>query len=295
MGFVDYTSAGTYYWTVPTGVTSITAILVGGGAGGNGGGSDGGPGYVGYGGASGNAGQIRTNVVISVTPGTQLTIGVGNYGVGGHFTILSNRCNTNSWVGRNGGASGISGGASTQSATGGTANISCNGTSVYGQNGKNGYGSWPYSGFGSGSNGGSFGSGFGASGAGGGGGIEGEMSGWGGDGGIGCRGYVAFSYADPPPKPVANFSGTPLSGFTPLTVQFTDSSTNTPTSWDWDFGDDVSSEAQNPNHEYTSGGTYTVTLTAGNLGGSDSEIKTNYVSVTNTILHCNYQANIEEV
>ena len=38
-----------------------------------------------------------------------------------------------------------------------------------------------------------------------------------------------------PPPPVANFTGTPTSGTAPLTVQFTDTSTNAPTSWAWDF------------------------------------------------------------
>ena len=36
--------------------------------------------------------------------------------------------------------------------------------------------------------------------------------------------------------PVANFSGTPTSGTAPLAVTFTDSSTNSPTSWSWSFG-----------------------------------------------------------
>jgi len=39
------------------------------------------------------------------------------------------------------------------------------------------------------------------------------------------------------PAPVADFTGTPTSGTVPLTVQFTDLSTNTPISWSWDFGD----------------------------------------------------------
>jgi len=80
--------------------------------------------------------------------------------------------------------------------------------------------------------------------------------------------------------PVANFTGSPTSGNYPLTVNFTDLSSNSPTSWNWNFGDGGSSTAQNPSHTYTSAGTYTVTLTATNAYGSDAEIKSNYVTVT---------------
>jgi Zn-dependent metalloprotease/plastocyanin len=80
--------------------------------------------------------------------------------------------------------------------------------------------------------------------------------------------------------PVANFTGTPLTGPAPLTVVFTDTSSNTPTSWSWNFGDGGTSTLKNPSHQYTTQGTYTVTLTAANAYGSDSETKTNYITVT---------------
>ncbi len=54
--------------------------------------------------------------------------------------------------------------------------------------------------------------------------------------------------------PVANFSGTPTTGNKPLSVTFTDSSTNSPTAWSWNFGDSTTSTAQNPSHSYTSAG-----------------------------------------
>ena len=50
--------------------------------------------------------------------------------------------------------------------------------------------------------------------------------------------------------PVANFSGTPTSGAKPLSVTFTDSSTNSPTAWCWNFGDSSTSTVQNPSHSY---------------------------------------------
>jgi PKD repeat protein len=62
-------------------------------------------------------------------------------------------------------------------------------------------------------------------------------------------------------------------------VQFTDISTNIPTSWLWDFGDGQTATTQNPNHNYMSNGTYTVTLTATNSFGSDQEIKTNLITI----------------
>jgi len=80
--------------------------------------------------------------------------------------------------------------------------------------------------------------------------------------------------------PVAGFSADNLSGSAPLTVTFTDSSTNTPTSWAWDFGDGDSSTDQNPVHIYSTPGLYTVGLTATNAGGSDGEIKIDYITVS---------------
>jgi PKD repeat protein len=84
----------------------------------------------------------------------------------------------------------------------------------------------------------------------------------------------------PPPPPVAAFTGSPTSGTAPLTVNFTDQSTGSITSWSWTFGDGGTSPAQNPSHQYTNAGTYTVTLTVTGPGGSDDEIKTGYITVS---------------
>jgi len=89
--------------------------------------------------------------------------------------------------------------------------------------------------------------------------------------------YITVS--EPPVPPVAAFSAIPLSGEKPLTVQFTDESTEDPNSWSWDFGDDESSNDQSPKHTYQKVGTYTVTLTATNDTGSDDEIKVDYITV----------------
>jgi len=83
--------------------------------------------------------------------------------------------------------------------------------------------------------------------------------------------------------PAADFSADTTTGERPLTVTFTDLSTNNPTSWSWTFGDGNSSTAQNPSHTYVSSGTYTVSLTATNSGGSDTETKTNYITVIDPV------------
>jgi PKD repeat protein len=76
------------------------------------------------------------------------------------------------------------------------------------------------------------------------------------------------------PPPTAAFTASPTSGTAPLSVQFTDTSTGSPTSWAWDFGDGGTSIAQNPSHQFTGNGIYTVQLTATNLQGSDSTTRT---------------------
>ncbi len=51
------------------------------------------------------------------------------------------------------------------------------------------------------------------------------------------------------------------------TVAFTDTSTGSPTSWRWDFGDNNTSTQQNPVHTYGVSGNYLVVLTARNAVG----------------------------
>jgi PKD repeat protein len=82
-----------------------------------------------------------------------------------------------------------------------------------------------------------------------------------------------------PPPPVANFTANVTSGQLPLAVAFTDTSTNSPTQWAWDFGDGSNSTAQSPVHVYSTPGNYTVALNATNAGGSNTIIKPGYITV----------------
>jgi PKD repeat protein len=91
-------------------------------------------------------------------------------------------------------------------------------------------------------------------------------------------GYITVGSAVLAPE--TNFSSNVTSGKAPLSVQFKDESTNSPTSWEWNFGDGKTSTEQNPSHTYETVGTYTVNLTATNYGGSNSTTKTDYITVT---------------
>lgn len=82
--------------------------------------------------------------------------------------------------------------------------------------------------------------------------------------------------------PVADFTANVTSGNAPLVVQFTDLSTSYDSivSWEWDFGDVETSIEQNPTHEYSDAGTYTVKLTVSEADGdADTETKIDYITV----------------
>ena len=80
--------------------------------------------------------------------------------------------------------------------------------------------------------------------------------------------------------PQAAFATDVTSGASPLSVQFTDRSTNEPNSWEWSFGDGQISSEQNPVHTYTAPGIYTVQLTAHNPDGSGTISKSGYIQVS---------------
>jgi len=69
-------------------------------------------------------------------------------------------------------------------------------------------------------------------------------------------------------------------------VQFTDTSTGSPTVWAWDFGDGTTSTEQNPSHAFAASGSFTVRLVASNPSGSSN--MTFAMTVTpNTVLRLN--------
>ncbi len=97
-------------------------------------------------------------------------------------------------------------------------------------------------------------------------------SGGGGDGGGGV--------------PVPDFTANVTSGAAPLAVQFTDTSSNSPTTWWWEFGDGATSAEQSPSHVYQADGTYSVKLWAANAhggnGANDFVQKTGFITVSLT-------------
>lgn len=87
-----------------------------------------------------------------------------------------------------------------------------------------------------------------------------------------------------PAAPVANFMADNTAPCIGATVNFTDISTNTPTSWAWTFSPTsvtyvggTTAASQNPQVQFSTVGPYTATLVATNGIGSDSEIKTSYI------------------
>jgi PKD repeat protein len=80
---------------------------------------------------------------------------------------------------------------------------------------------------------------------------------------------VMARYSTPSPGVLcAAFTAIPREGAAPLTVQFIDTSSGSPTSWAWNFGDGTSSTLQNPGHTYGTAGTYRASLTVSNAGGA---------------------------
>ncbi len=93
---------------------------------------------------------------------------------------------------------------------------------------------------------------------------------------IGCL-SASCQVKKEPEEPIAltaAFLFSPASPVAGQSVQFTDTSTGRPTSWQWSFGDGGTSTSQNPSHTYTAAGSYGVTLTVQAGSNSDSTNRT---------------------
>ncbi|HLN53789.1 MAG TPA: GEVED domain-containing protein [Prolixibacteraceae bacterium] len=108
---------------------------------------------------------------------------------------------------------------------------------------------------------------------------------------------ASFNFGAPPVNtdpPVAQFIASATNIPEGTTINFTDQTTNNPTSWLWDFpgGTPASSTAQNPSVTYNTAGIYNVQLTATNAYDSDFELKTGYITVTALpTVYCSSQSN----
>ncbi len=86
----------------------------------------------------------------------------------------------------------------------------------------------------------------------------------------------------PDMPPVANFVASDTNIFSGDDVDFNDTSIGNPTSWSWVFegGTPTTSILKNPTVNYSTIGTYKVTLTATNAFGADTKEIVDYISVT---------------
>ncbi|HKK60583.1 MAG TPA: C25 family cysteine peptidase [Salinivirga sp.] len=93
-----------------------------------------------------------------------------------------------------------------------------------------------------------------------------------------------------PNSPVADFEATPTETTAGMSVAFTDLTTNAPTSWDWtitpgtagtdfEFVEGTDNTSRNPVVQFNTANSYTVELTATNLVDSDTETKTDYITI----------------
>ncbi len=79
---------------------------------------------------------------------------------------------------------------------------------------------------------------------------------------------------------ICDFSADKVTGCTPLLVSFTDISSGSPVSWEWDFGNGNTSTLRNPSVIYPNPGTYEVKLLVKDAANANSvKVKTAYIQV----------------
>ena len=95
--------------------------------------------------------------------------------------------------------------------------------------------------------------------------------------------YLYFLGLLPPSVPDVDFAGNITTGTAPLTVNFVSSNTGGLVDiWSWSFGDGGTSNQRNPSYTYQNPGNYHVTLTSTGPGGTNTEIKNDYIIVTSS-------------
>jgi PKD repeat protein len=96
-------------------------------------------------------------------------------------------------------------------------------------------------------------------------------------------------------SPIANFTATPSTVCANSNVQFNNTSTGSPTGYAWSFagGTPSTSTLANPIINYTSAGTYAVSLTASNAMGSNTKTTANYITVNTCLVTLNLKAFLE--
>jgi len=93
------------------------------------------------------------------------------------------------------------------------------------------------------------------------------------------------------PTLIPNFTATPMSGNAPLAVQFTDTSTGGPLTWNWSFGDGTFSEDRNPVKFYPVLGKYNISLTVTNVT-TNTTLRNNFINVSVALPYANFTANV---
>jgi len=109
--------------------------------------------------------------------------------------------------------------------------------------------------------------------------------------------YFKVTTSAPNQYLTASYTVSPTSGtaYAPALVNFTDTSSGSPTGWSWNFGD--GSElvtTQNPSHTFSSGGVYNVSLTVTKSGSDPSSVTNQYTVNTWVLPSCSYGVSVNQ-
>jgi PKD repeat protein len=96
--------------------------------------------------------------------------------------------------------------------------------------------------------------------------------------GTGCSDTLVYPTHIVAAAPTVNYvTPAPIYGCVPFSANFADASTSS--AWLWDFGDGTVSNLANPNHTYTSEGTFVVSLTTWGLNGGCERTISNFQTI----------------